>query len=118
MILADIYKVSEEGYLKALVDERMKERSLDEMGRPLEEEAEGEELTEPEHSEITSDDIARPEENEEEDVSEQSSEFHRLQSSHRYSLRPRAVRSNFLNQSKHFGLYHLAKLMGLAETLP
>ena len=118
MILADIYKVSEEGYLKALVDERMKERSLDEMGRPLEEEAEGEELTEPEHSEITSDDIARPEENEAEDVSEQNSEFHRLQSSHRYSLRPRAVRSNFLNRSEHFGLYHLAKLMGLAETLP
>ena len=118
MILADIYKVSEEGYLKALVNEKMKERNLDEMGRPLEEEAEEEELSGPENSETASDDIARPEENEEEDAVDQDSEFHRLRSSHRYSLRPRAVRSNFLNQSEHFGLYHLAKLMGLAETLP
>ena len=83
-----------------------------------EEEAEEEELSGPEDAETASDDIARPEENEEEDTVEQDSEFHRLRSSHRYSLRPRAVRSNFLNQSEHFGLYHLAKLMGLAETLP
>ena len=119
MILADIYKSSEEGYLQALVEERLRDRGLDEAGRPPEDdtgtakdparEEEGDEET---HLERNTENQSR----EEETLNIDDSEFHRLRQSGRYSLRPRKP-VHFMGHSQHFGFDFLTQMFGCGQSL-
>ena len=119
MILADIYKSSEEGYLKALVEERLRDRGLDEAGRPPEDDtgtakdpAQQEEGDEETHLERDTENQSRGEET----LDINDSEFHRLRQSGRYSLRPRKP-VNFMGRFQHFGFDFLTQMFGCGQSL-